>query len=877
MKLFNVTAQQTAKVLIIKTFISGLSDILSIQSSFIKKGFNKDDILYYSLFDKKMESIGVGELRLKMLELADFLKVHGNINLIVDEVGYLDNKSKYVGHCIFGKVFGKEVSLWKTNGILMGNVDDLSIKFICGLNRLASVKREMESKKIIDSEFVVKEENCNIKVVTDIDTLKTTFRELSKSSTIYFDTEASGLKPFNKDFKLYTLQFTGDLDKNTSYIFFYDHPKKPMTEEYKSNVAKGVKWIIEDYNKKVWVHNFSYDGMVLNSVFGIDMYKVNIYCSLIIYHFLTNSYKTVPLGLKDICFTNGIFMDWDSELDKIKKEICQRDKLTLDEFKYEYFDLDDLIQYAGYDTICLAHLVDKLYDMSKNHPALDVIVETWEKHWQKIMQSLYKVMINGLPFNMEEAIKLKDYNESRVSEIDLEIEKDEHILKVEKILDRDAYKKAMDKYNKKVIEAQEKNKVFKGAKPTPDKEKYDSIILQNKFSSSSTAHKRILFFDVLGMKVEEKTETGQPKVSDDIIQKYAELLPDVKILTLFSEKAKLQKTLSTYILPWIELVSKDRDGRLRSTFNPLNTSGRLRGSNPNLLNITKDSGLKEIIQADYKNGYVVGQIDVNALEERSALLLHKDKVKLLMKETGVEDLHSLGAITISKAKKDGVLEHLDATIPEHLKIVKKEFPHLRQEAKALTFGIAFLCSWRSIAYTYGVSEDIAKEILNEYWSAFQGEWDFINSTVTKFAEQGYGIYHGNVPVLCNEMTNNLDDNDNMSIVRTVYNGVHQSSAYTVLRALDKANRRFEQEGLKDVKLLLSVYDSIIYECHIDNFNYVSNILYEYMSEDFIEDQLFPLAHEVEIGKAYKGEIVISRDLIEQENQIKEFKQKYNIA
>lgn len=192
----------------------------------------------------------------------------------------------------------------------------------------------------------------------------------------------------------------------------------------------------------------------------------------------------------------------------------------------------------------------------------------------------------------------------------------------------------------------------------------------------------------------------------------------------------------------------------------------------------------------------------------------------------------------------------------------------------VTFGIAFLCSWRSIAYTYGVSEEVAKEILTGYWNTFAGEWKFLNETITKFAEQGYGLYHGNIPILCQGMTNNLEDNDNMNIVRTVYNGVHQSSAFTVLRALDKANRRFEREGLTDVKIFLSVYDSIIYECHIDNFNYVSNILYEYMSEDFIPDQLFPLAHEVEIGKSYKGEIVVSRDIEEQKKQIEEFKEKY---
>ena len=43
-----------------------------------------------------------------------------------------------------------------------------------------------------------------------------------------------------------------------------------------------------------------------------------------------------------------------------------------------------------------------------------------------------------------------------------------------------------------------------------------------------------------------------------------------------------------------------------------------------------------------------------------------------MKKSGVEDMPSVSAISISKAKKDGKLEHLDATNPEHLKIVKKE-------------------------------------------------------------------------------------------------------------------------------------------------------------------------------------------------------------
>jgi DNA polymerase I-like protein with 3'-5' exonuclease and polymerase domains len=224
--------------------------------------------------------------------------------------------------------------------------------------------------------------------------------------------------------------------------------------------------------------------------------------------------------------------------------------------------------------------------------------------------------------------KQKKEGEDRIREIDELISENPYIKNTERILSENAMKKALAEFGKKVKEAEEKGKVFKGKVPSYENDKYGSIELKPKFKSTSTDHKKILFIDVLKMKVLEKTDTGNPKLSDDIIQKYADERPDIDILRLFSEKAKLIKSLSTYVDTWIDLVENDKDGRLRSTFNPLNTSGRLRGSNPNLLNITKDGGLKDLIEPDYKNGFVIGQIDVNSLEERVGLLQHQDPLKL---------------------------------------------------------------------------------------------------------------------------------------------------------------------------------------------------------------------------------------------------------
>ena len=139
------------------------------------------------------------------------------------------------------------------------------------------------------------------------------------------------------------------------------------------------------------------------------------------------------------------------------------------------------------------YLIDVLEDMSKNHPALDVIRETWEKHWKSIMQSLYYTMYNGLPFDMEGAKKLKQKNEERINEINELIENNSFIKGTEKKLQGIALEKAWKEYNKKVDLAISKGKVFKGKEPTIENGKYGSTDLCPKFKTTSTAHKKVLF------------------------------------------------------------------------------------------------------------------------------------------------------------------------------------------------------------------------------------------------------------------------------------------------------------------------------------------------------------------------------------------------
>ena len=853
MVIFNQNHISTAKGAIIDLY----GDRANL-SKYMNSPWNKDEVLYIALFATRPKKIELASIREEYTAVLDMLRT-SNINIICDNTEYHSKDTATYG-LIFSKIFNKDTSLWKERGIYSYQ----GYKWMCGL-RQDSFVRELNSRAIIDSGFLLKEKDINIVVVKDIDDAKKAFLDLKLSDTIFFDTEGSGLRPYAKDFLLYTLQFTGNKNKNTSYVFMYEHPKVKVTNEYKEFVSKCVDYVFS--KRKTIIHNSSYDLLVLNRKFALDPYVTNNYDTMIIYHFLTNTYEKVSLSLKDICFKQGVAWDWDNDLSLYMKEYCSINKITQDAFKYEYFDLDTLVKYAGIDTIALSYLWDVMEEMSKNHIALDVIRKTWEDNWQPIMQSLYQVMINGLPFDLEGAKAELIKQENRLLEIEEEIALDPFVKNTENILNQIAWTKANQLYQDKVNEKLAQGKEFKGKAPDVNADSYLSINLNNKFNSASNHHRRLLFIDVLKFKPLGKTDSGEVKVSDDIIKQYSEERPELSILKLFSEKAKIEKELGTYIKPWIEIVENSIDGRLRSTFNPLNTSGRLRGTSPSLLNISKDGILKKLIKPKEKWSLIL-QLDYNGLEDRIGLLLHQDPVKMNMKQSGVEDLHAANAITISKAKKDGVLEHLDASVPDHLIKVKKEFPNNRQDAKALTFGIAFGCTWRSISHTYNVSEDIANAILDTYWNTFKGEADYIKQVEQEFVDKGYYIYFGNLPIITKGITLDKEDKLNASRIRTCFNGIYQSGAFLTLKALDKTMRLFKDKDIY-CKPFLSVYDSIILETKAKDVIMVSDTIQKYMSEPFLDNQAFLLSSEAEIGLTYKPEKVLSGSIEDKKNIVKE--------
>ena len=873
MKIFNIKALEsgTATVLVLHTFLDTLSSLAkhNYKSKLAEAGLETNQVAYVSLFSQKPNKVGVAELRFAMQELEEILKV-SNINVIVDCTSYRDDKGKYSSGLIFSKIFGKDTSLWKNNGIYKATLGEVSCKFICEW-RSPSIIREKDSKKIIDSEFIVDFDKANIIKVTDGNVAKDILRKLHKENDIIsYDLETSSLRWEIIGGKVLTAQMTGNTDPYTSYVFFVDHKDVPTTNNMKSVLGKGIKWILES-GKKIDVHNMNFDLLWTKRHLcpDLDFYKINGYDTMIIHHFLTNSIHDVSNGLKESSFINKVASDWEGQLDIAKKEICQRDKLKLEDFTYEMFDVDMLTRYAGLDTIVLCEYRKMLERLNEEHPArveVDIIQETWKDNWQSIMQSVQWQIWYGLPFDIGIAKKqLKEHTET-VTKLLQEILEDENTAKAMQVVNLRAFDKAKVAYQKKCDEALAKGKEFKGKAPEWDVGSYGTIKYNEEFNTGSLVHKRVLFFDILKLPILNKTDSGLPACGAGELLEYCEKYPQHKVLTNFGQIAKIEKEVGTYLEPFIKLSETSFDGRLRTNFVPLNKSLRMRASSPNLLNLPKTQFKKCITEA---NGNFIYQIDYAQLEAILALNITEDEARLAQYNLNIIDSHAVNAIIRGQALKDPYYMELSVTNPEDVLKVKKEKPADRQSSKQITFALLYLSSHRAIQFGLGISEQDALTIYNNYWATYRQEREFYYDTVKRMAENGYLRFFGNGCILTPDTENTPDDADTLKLTRLPFNTQMQSGAFLTLKAMDKVQRKyFNLDGFKP---FLSVYDSLVYSCKDEDAIMLRKAFLEEMTKPYKENQVVPLQADTEVGFSYKAEMAFEGNEEELKEILKEMR------
>ena len=235
------------------------------------------------------------------------------------------------------------------------------------------------------------------------------------------------------------------------------------------------------------------------------------------------------------------------------------------------------------------------------------------------------------------------------------------------------------------------------------------------FNINSPKQVAEILYDKLGLISNmNKKRTTNIDVLNDLADKHP-------IVPLIIQYRKTHKIYSSYIIPYINITTKNGD-IIKTVFNQtLTATGRLSSSEPNLQNIPvrDDDGkiLRKIFISRFENG-VIMSADYNQIELRLLAHFSEDKNLIDCFNSGI-DVHSKTASEIFDTKLENVT------------------PQMRRMAKAVNFGIVYGISDFGLANTVGMPNYLAKEYKQKYFKAYPDVQIFQNKSVLDAVQNGF--------------------------------------------------------------------------------------------------------------------------------------------
>lgn len=230
----------------------------------------------------------------------------------------------------------------------------------------------------------------------------------------------------------------------------------------------------------------------------------------------------------------------------------------------------------------------------------------------------------------------------------------------------------------------------------------------------------------------------QSMSADDMAKFYH---PIGRLITDYKDTLKLK---STYGEKFIEKYLEP-DGKIRTNFNQIVSTGRVSTSKPNMQNIPA----KETVGNRYRNAFVCPPgwkyVDSDYCSQELVIIafLSKDPVWIKALEEG-KDLHSVCAELVFKEKWKAATEpdcdyyRKDANgKPMQEKCNCKGHKTLRGDVKRINFGLAYGMSEFKLAGDMGTEVSEAKTLIFEYFNAFPKIQATLNYLGRFGVEKGY--------------------------------------------------------------------------------------------------------------------------------------------
>ena len=480
--------------------------------------------------------------------------------------------------------------------------------------------------------------------------------------------------------------------------------------------SKAIRALLKDFflkfQPKILWHNISYDVYVLvyqlfmedlldrkGMLFGMRTLLRNWDCTKLITYLATNSCSGNKLGLKEQAkeFAGNYAVEDIKDITKIP--------------------LPQLLEYNLIDTFSTWHVYEKHWDSLVQDNQLEI----YETLFQPAILDIIQMQLTGLPLDMDEVLKLQ-------------IQLQEFSDKSRERMNQNPVVHAfIDHMNREWVI--EKNLTYK----------YKRVTLEDaneEFNPNSGPQLQKLLYsdDFLSLPVLDQTESGQPAVGADTLEKLKNHTEDPLYLDLLDallDFKSVDKILTSFIPAFLK-APKAKDGHhyLYGSFNLGGTvSGRLSSSNPNLQNLPSSGtkwakAVKKCFRAP--KGWLFVGLDFSSLEDRISALTTKDPNKLKV-YTDEYDGHCLRAYSYFEDQ----MPDIDPNSVDSINSIAKKYKGLRQDSKLPTFLLTYGGTWHGIVEQLGWPEEKAKKIEQRYHDLYKVSDDWVAAKIYEAGQTGY--------------------------------------------------------------------------------------------------------------------------------------------
>jgi DNA polymerase-1 len=310
----------------------------------------------------------------------------------------------------------------------------------------------------------------------------------------------------------------------------------------------------------------------------------------------------------------------------------------------------------------------------------------------------------------------------------------------------------------------------------------------HEFKVNSPQQLQTVLFEELGLSTVKKIKSG---FSTDASSLEA-IQDEHKIVPLILRYREVEKLRSTYGAPLIDAVAGD--GRIHALFNQtVARTGRLSSENPNLHNIPVRSQEGRRLRYAFvpSEGWQLAVADYNQIELRILAHLSQDSGLLAAFATN-EDVHRTIASSVFAVSSDEVSHEQ------------------REQAKAVSYGLAYGMEAYGLSQRLGVPVSSAKEIMEKYFAGFPSLRAYMDNTIKEIRAKGFSRTEFGRIRPFPDLATAVGPQRQAAERQAMNAGIQGLAADVFKSALVRLDRKLLAERLQ-ARLILQVHDEVLVE------------------------------------------------------------------